>query len=173
MLAVGACALAAVAVALQLEGIWITVVWSAEAVFLLALSARLHLEGVRWFAYLLLAAMLVRLAAVDTFDLDLDTFRPVLNWRFLAFAAGIGGLYSAAWLVRRGSGDFASPIAEEEARAAPVALIGLANLATIWLLSAEIIASADSALLNLPADVSDNVSELGLEPAVGRLRRSC
>ena len=111
-------ALAATAVPVQVDGIWIAVAWAAEAVLVLGLSERLAIREVRWIRYGLLAAMLIRLLALDTFDVDLETFRPALNWRFLVFAAGIGALYSAGWLAFRRPGDPANPIEETERRAA-------------------------------------------------------
>ena len=160
--AVGACVFGAIAVPLQLEGVWVTVAWAAEAIFLLALSFLIRMREVRWFSYGLLGAMLARLLAFDTFDLDLETFRPVVNWRFLSFAVAIATLYLAAGLVRRDSGRLAFRMTQEETQAVFLALLGLANFVTLWILSAEIMASADSAFFNLPADVSENVTSLGL-----------
>ncbi len=161
--AAGACALAAIAIPVQLDGVWISIAWAVEAVLILALSARLNLSGMRWVSYGVLGAMLVRLLGFDTFDLDLETFRPVINWRFLAFSTGIAALYSAGWLAFRNRDEnAASPTEEMENRTAFPVLLALANLATLWLLSSEILASADSALFNLPGNVSENVSSLGL-----------
>ena len=153
---------AAVAAPVQFDGVWISIAWAVEAVAMLALSTRLGIREMRWLGYGLLGAMVVRLLALDTFDVDLDAFRPVLNWRFLAFALGIAAVYSAAWLAFRRPADPGSPVEETEARAALPALLALANLATLWLLSAEIISSANSALFSLPEDVAANVASLGL-----------
>lgn len=161
-LAVAAALFATVAIPVQLSGIWVSVAWAAEAVILLALSAHLRLDALRWFAYLLLATMLVRLAAIDTDNLDLETFRPVINWRFLPFATGVASLYTALWLVRRHSPNFSHPGAVDEPRLAPPMLFGAATLTTIWILSAEVLASADSALFDLSYNASENVSILGL-----------
>ena len=59
---------------------------------------------------------------IDTFDVDLATFHPVVNWRFLAFAAGITALYSAGAMMRSGSGRLAFQTGGEEGRAAFLAL---------------------------------------------------
>ena len=154
--------LAAVAVPVQLDGVWISIAWSVEAMLLVALSQKLSLPELRWSGYGLLAVMLVRLLAVDTFDVDLATFRPVINWRFLSFAIGIAALYSAWWLAFRNRRDPAPDIEEKERRLALLSLLTLANLASLWILSAEILAAADSALFNLSADASENVASLGL-----------
>ena len=106
--------------------------------------------------------MLFRLLALDTFDVDLGTFRPALNWRFLAFAAGIAALYSAGWMAFRRPGDSANPIEETERRAALPVLLALGNLVTLWLLSAEIITSANSDFLNLPYEAREDAASLGL-----------
>ena len=153
---------AAVLIPTQVEGIWIAVGWMAESLFFLWLSFVVRMREMRLFAYGLLAATVIRLLAWDTFGVDLETFRPVINWRFLAFTAGVATLYSAAWLEHRHSSEMPFQISDIERRAAFPALLGLANLATLWLLSAEIIASADSSLFDLSPDVSDNVASLGL-----------
>ena len=148
----------------QVNGAWVAVAWAVEAVLALLLAARLGMVELRWFAYGLLAAMLVRLLWLDTLNVDSETFRPVLNWRFLAFAAGIAALYMSGWLSHRNqeeAGDLSS-VAAWENRAALPALLGLANFATLWLLSAEILASADSALFDLSRNASENVASLGL-----------
>lgn len=160
--AVWAAFFAAVAIAVQLDGALVSLSWAAYAVFLLLVSRRLRLDALRWATYVLLAAMAVRLAAVETADIDLETFWPIVNWRFLAFGSGIASLYAALWLTFRYRANFAASFREVESTAAPVALFGMATLASLWILSAEILASADSARLNLSAQASDNVAVLGL-----------
>ena len=168
--ALAAGAFAAIAVPVQVDGVWISMAWAVEAVLLLVLSERLAIAEMRWFGYGLLAAMLVRLLALDTFDLDLDTFRPALNWRFLAFVAGIAALYSAGWLTLQRREDPANSIERLEGRAVLPILLALANLVTLWLLSAEIIASANSAFFNLPGEAREDAASLGLSLLWGRLR---
>ena len=159
--AVWAAAFAVVAVPVQLDGAWIATAWAAEAVLFLALAARLGLELLRWSTYLLLTLMLVRLVAIDTSNFDLEIFRPIINWRFLSFSAGIASLYSAMWLIRRSSRS-SSLTFKDEARTATMVLFAAVTIVSLWILSAEILASADSTFFNLSADVSDNVSVLGL-----------
>ena len=149
-------------VPVQLDGLWISMAWGVEALVLVWLSFRLGMHEFRWASYLVLVAMLSRLILFDTFNLDIDDFIPIINWRFISFAAGIVSLYLAAWLVARGRrDDVASRFAQYEAHG-PIILLALANFATLWILSAEILASADSGRFDLPADVSDNLSVLGL-----------
>ena len=160
--ALAAAVFAAVAVPVQVSGVWITIGWAVESAILLALSRRLGMAEMRWLGYGLLAALLVRLFGIDTFDVDLDTFLPVLNWRFLSFASAIGALYAAALLATRQEWKEGSSVEMIEKAASVPALLSLANLATLWLLSAEIIATADSSWLNLAANASENVASLGL-----------
>ena len=153
---------AAIAVPVPVSGVWITIGWAAQSVAVLVLSRKLGMAEMRWFGYGLLAAMLLRLLGLDTFDLHLETFRPVLNLRFLAFSSAIAALYAAAVLeMKRGRTEGSAMVALEGVVSLPV-LLALANLTTLWLLSAEIIASADSALFNLPAGVNEDVTSLGL-----------
>ncbi len=161
-LAVWGAVAGAVALPVQLDGALVSVSWAAYAVFLLLVSGRLRLDALRWATYLLLAVLAVRLAAIETADIDLETLRPIINWRFLAFGSGIASLYAALWLARRNSPNLSGSFREVEVAAAPVALFGLATLASLWILSAEILASADSARLNLSDQASDNVAVLGL-----------
>ena len=151
-----------VVIPVQISGVWVSVAWSLEAVILLALSTRLRSEPLRWFSYLVLATTILRLIGIDTGNLDLDSFWPVINWRFLPFATTIASLYAAFWLVRRMRDDLNNPWLPDEARRAPPILFGLATLMTLWILSAEVLASADSALFNLSHSAGENVSILGL-----------
>ncbi len=160
--AAAAAAVAAVAVPVQLDGVWISTAWAAEAALVLALSSWLSLRELRWAGYGLLAVMLARLLALDTFDVDLNTFRPVINWRFLSFAIGIVALYSAWRLAFSSKVNTASEVEEREKQLAFPALIALANLATLWIFSAEILAASDSAVFNLAGDVRENLASLGL-----------
>ena len=160
--AVWAAAFAVIAVPVQLEGAWIATAWAAEAVLFLAFSGRFGLDLLRWSTYLLITLMVVRLVAIDTANVDLDMFRPIINWRFLSFSAGVASLYSAMWLIRWGTIRSSSRPVGKEASTAVMVLFGVVTMVSLWILSAEVLASADSAFLNLSADVSDNVSVLGL-----------
>ncbi len=155
--------LAAVAVPVQLDGAWIVVGWAAEAVLLMTLSSWLVMRELRWAGYTLLAAMLAWLLAVDTFDVDLSAFRPVINWRFLSFAVGIAALYSAWWpAFRRRSRVNGTEDDVREKRFALPALLALANFATLWLFSAEIIAAAYSEVFDLTDAARENLASMGL-----------
>ena len=163
LFAVRAAIFAAAVIPVQVSGVWVAVAWAVEALLALALSARLGMVELRWFSYGLLAAMLVRLLWLDTFDVDPDSFYPVANWRFLAFAAGVTSLYVAGWMAFRSRERFVqSPVMEADSRVSLPVLLGLANLLTLWLLSWEVVVSAESALFDLSGDASENVASLGL-----------
>ena len=154
---------AAAVIPVQVNGVWIPIAWAVEVLLALALSSRLRLVELRWFSYGLLAAMLIRLLSIDTLDVDSATFRPVINLRFLAFTIGIASLYISGWAAFRTREEFASSrLMESDKRAALPALLAAANMATLWLLSFEVLASADSALFDLSRDAQENVSSLGL-----------
>ena len=194
LFAIRAAIFAAAVIPVQVDGVWISIAWAVEAVLVLALSVRLGMVELRWFSYGLLAAMVVRLLWIDTFDVDPWTFQPVANLRFLAFAAGIAALYVSGWLAFRYPGEFdattrtsqevdattrtsqevdattrtsqevdaTTRIAEVDAQGAVPALLALANLLTIWLLSWEVVDSANSDFFALSLDASENVASLGL-----------
>ena len=167
LFAIRAAIFAAAVIPVQVDGVWIPIAWAVEALLALALAIRLGMVELRWFGYGLLAAMLLRLLWMDTFDVDPSTFRPVINLRFLAFAVGIAALYLSGWMAFRYREEEPSPrISEQaarlEAQAALPTLLALANLLTLWLLSWEVVASADSDLFALSRDASENVASLGL-----------
>ena len=117
----------------------------------------------RWFGYAVLGALLGWLLAVDTAAIDRETFWPILNLRFLSFAVGIVALYLTwGWLFRRDKGDASSGVEEREWSFASPTLLVLANFATLWIFSAEILASADSAVFDLADDTRENLASLGL-----------
>ena len=167
LFAIRAAIFAAAVIPVQVDGVWIPIAWTVEALLALALAIRLGMVELRWFGYGLLAAMLLRLLWIDTFDVDPSTFRPVINLRFLAFAVGIAALYLSGWMAFRYREEEPSPrISEQaarlEAQAALPTLLALANLLTLWLLSWEVVASADSDLFALSRDAGENVASLGL-----------
>lgn len=154
--------LAALAVPTQVGGIWVTMLWGLEALVLIWLSFAFSFPELRWSAYLLLTTMVVWLGAIQTSNFDLETIRPVINLRFLVFGVGVGSLYSALLMVRRRTGLLSFELNKHEEQRASIALFGLANLTTLWILSAEVLASADSAFFDLSTYASENVSVLGL-----------
>ncbi len=130
-----------VAAPLQFTGEWIAVAWTAEAVVLVGLGRLTGSWQARAAGLLVLACAVLRILIVETPSIEVAEFTPVLNGRFLAFAFGIGALYAAAWLYRRPEGS-PRAIATVETHASTV-LVGLAQLLTLWLFSAEAISYFD------------------------------
>ncbi len=203
LFAIRAAIFAAAVIPVQVDGVWIPIAWAVEALLALALAVRLRMPELRLFGFGLLAAMLVRLVGIDTFDVDASTFRPVANLRFLAFAVGIAALYVAGWMAFRYRNEDGPPststdegttslvsadegtispasaddettshiasgesttsrIARLDSQFAFTVLLAIANLLTLWLLSWEVVASADSDFFALSRDASENVASLGL-----------
>ena len=97
--AVAACAFAAIAVPVQLEGIWVTVAWAIEAALLLWISFPLRIREVRWFGYLLFAALSLWMLATDTPAALREDLIPFLNYYMLANGAVILSSIASAWLL--------------------------------------------------------------------------
>ena len=177
-----------VAVPVQLEGPWIGVAWSVQAVVLMWVSFDLGLWQLRVFSLGVIAVLAVRLLAFDTLPGDLGDFQVILNYRMLTFAFAVAALYVAAWLVRRGDGliqeqqialdeekqPFGSDIVQlprdisnlldklAHSRLLFPALLLAANFLTLWVLSAEVIATVDSDIVDLSRQAEDHVTSLSL-----------
>lgn len=113
------------------DSAWTTVVWAAEFVIILRLSFSLGMPPLRVYSYFIFAAMTIRLLFFDT-TVDIGTFRPVLNERFLAFAVGIAATYFAFYILwwRRAQ--------LPEAGLTASLLFIAANFFSIWILSFEV-----------------------------------
>lgn len=149
-------ALLTLAVPVQLSGVWVAVTWAAMAIGLMALSGRMKMEELSWTGLGVLAVMAVRLVAFDT-QVDLDGFRPIVNMRMVAFGSGIAALYGAAYLTWKGrvaTKSFTVDII-------PFLLVA-ANFLTLYVLSAEVIASVDSGVIGVSDSVAGNAKSLGL-----------
>ena len=142
----------------QSNGVWTSITWAVEGVALIGLSLRLGLVELRLFGLGVLTVTVVRLLAFDTFDVDYRLFRPIINERFLAFAVGIAAFYLSAYALWRLPQKHVDP---RERFLAPVMLIA-ASFLTLWVLSAEVIASVDSDYFDVPAGIADNVTSLSL-----------
>ena len=147
-----------IAVPVQAEGAWIAVTWAAEAIALIWLSFRLGLHELRLFSLGVFAILLVRLLAFDTRDVNLDTFRPIINLRFLAFAIGIASMYLAAYIVWR----WREELFDEREKYLVAVFLAVANFLTLWILSAEIISSVDSDLFEVSRRIAGDVKSLSL-----------
>jgi uncharacterized membrane protein len=119
---------------------WTTIAWAAEVVVLVWLSLALRIAQLRWFGFGVFIIMAVRLLFFDT-TIDMYTFRPILNERFLAYLAGIAALYLSTYLLWR-----------ERERVPDWAVLAAtfliaANFFTLWVLSLEIWNSFDTRTL--------------------------
>ena len=178
-----------VAVPVQLDGPWITVAWSAQGAVLMWASFNLRMWQLRVFSIGVFATLVVRLLAFDTQLDDLSDFQVILNYRMFAFASGISALYFAASLVRRGFDGsaeqeyavrdqegltlssaithLASDVSDELNRLShsqylfPALLLG-ANFLTLVVLSAEVIATVDSDIVELSRQAEEHVKSLSL-----------
>jgi uncharacterized membrane protein len=142
----------------QATGIWLPIAWAVEGVLLTWLSFRLELYQLRLFALGVFAIMVVRLLAFETVAVDLRTFRPVLNERFLAFLAGIAAAYLAAYFYGRWKDKYF----DQRETFLPPVFLAVANFLSLWLLSAEVITSVDSEFFAVPSGIAGNVMSLSL-----------
>jgi uncharacterized membrane protein len=116
---------------------WGAVGWAAEVVVLIWLGLFLRIIQLRWFGFGVFIILAVRLIFFDTV-IDLSTFRPILNERFLAYLAGIAASYLSAYLLWR-----ERERVPEWAALTATFVIG-ANFFTLWALSFEIWNSLDT-----------------------------
>ncbi len=119
---------------------WTTIAWAAEVVVLVWLSLALRIAQLRWFGFGVFIIMAVRLLFFDT-TIDMYTFRPILNERFLAYLAGIAALYLSAYLLWRER----ERVPDWAALASTFLIAG--NFFTLWVLSFEIWNSFDTRTL--------------------------
>jgi uncharacterized membrane protein len=122
---------------------WTTVAWAAEGTVLMWLSFTLRMPQLRRYSYAVFAIMAVRLLFFDTM-VDVRTFQPVLNERFLAFLVSIAALYLTGYLLRQKR----ESLRDWEAHAwslYPIFFVA-ANFFTLWVLSAEVINYFDTPL---------------------------
>ena len=159
-----------IAVPVQVNGPWISVAWAVEGAVLMWLSFNLGMWQLRVASVGVFAALVVRLLVFDT-PVDLGEFQVILNYRMLAFASSISALYLAAYLLGRekdsvqerekvsvpgGERSFFNPsIAVGQLNDLsyprvlfPALLVG-ANFLTLWVLSAEVIATVDSGIVDV------------------------
>ena len=147
-----------ITVPIQAEGSWIAVTWAVEAIVLMWLSFRLGLYQLRFFSLGVFAIVVVRLLAFDTRDVDLATFRPIINLRFLAFAVGIASMGLATYLLRL----WRERLVDVREEYLILVFLGVANFLTLWVLSAEIISSVDSETFDVERAIRGDVKSLSL-----------
>lgn len=129
-----------VAVPIQLgDRAWTTIAWVVEATVLIWLSLTLRMPRLRLYSYVVFVIVAVRLLFFDT-SVNISTFQPVLNERFLAFAVSIAAMYVSGYLLVRGGKS------SGRGRVATTALLIAANFFSLWILSFEVWDSFESAL---------------------------
>ena len=138
-----------VAAPLQLSGNWVSVAWAAEGAVLVWVGFLLARWPMRAFGLGVLAVAAIRLLIFDT-PVELVNFSPVLNERFPTFAAAIAAFSVASYLYWRQR----EHLEVWEEYTAP-ALAGVANLLTLWLFTAEVIAYFDSRILLLSREMTE------------------
>ena len=121
-----------VAIPVQLgDRAWTTIAWAVQATVLAWLSLTLRMPQLRQYSYVVFAIVAVRLVFFDT-SVNISTFQPVLNERFLAFAVSIAAMYvSRHLLVREGEGS-------GRRRGAATVLLVAASFFSLWILSFEV-----------------------------------
>ena len=129
-----------IAIPIQLgDTAWTTVVWAIEFVLLIWLSFTLRMPQLRNYGYVIFVAMAVRLLFFDT-SINMGTFQPILNERFLAFIVSIAATYLAAYILWRNRQTFPE-------WGIPTSTLLIANnFFSLWILSFEVWNSFSSAL---------------------------
>ena len=141
----------------QLEGSWVAVAWSVEALALTWLSFRLRLYELTLLSLAVFAVLALWLLFVET-GADLGDYTTVLNYRMLAFASGIASLYLAALVVWRCRSD----VDIVDAAHVVGGLVLAANFLTLWILSAEVIATVDDVVVDADEDTVFYTKSLAL-----------
>ncbi len=136
-----------IAAPVQLTGEWVSVAWAAEGAVLVWLGLATSSRPNRAMGLAVLATAAAHILISETGSVDAAGFVPVLNGRFLAFAFGAGALCTAAALYRR----WRDRPGGWEAYA-PGALVGLASLLALWIISAEVISFFDRRALEAGGD---------------------
>ena len=150
------------AFATQVPGHWIALTWTGEALVLMAVSLRLGLIELRLFSLGLLAIVVVRLLGFDTFNVDSESFRPIINQRFLSFTVGIAGMYLAALMLWRWGDRQPSSWWVPLSRFGWPSLLAMASFLTLWVLSAEIITSVETGFVYVTRNYQDDLVSLAL-----------
>ncbi len=121
-----------VAIPVQLgDTAWTTIVWAVEFVLLMWFSFSLRMPFLRYYSFALFVVMAIRLLVFDT-TVDIRTFQPIINERFLAYVIGIAATYLGIYILWRHRETFP----EWGIPASTLAIA--ANFFTIWILSFEV-----------------------------------
>ena len=150
-----------IAIPIQLGDIaWTTIAWAAEGAVLIFISFYVGLPKLRVFGYLAFGVMTIRLVFFDLF-VDLSDFTPIINERFGAFFTSIVLIYLAALFIN--TKDESLMKWEQLRLSAKRILFVLANLLTLLLLTAEILAYFDWLMNDLDETGRVGISDQRLE----------
>ena len=129
----------------------LTAMWAVYAFGLLAIALAKRSRLLRWAGLALLAIPVIKLLLVDTFVVDLNpsTFTLVLNFHFLTFLIVLAVVLFAAYLYWRQREELL-----EGERNVYYALLAVANLVAVWVLSAEALRFFDSREVRLSTDLT-------------------
>ena len=123
---------------LQLDGSWITVAWVTEATVLTWLGFTLANWQMRAFALAVFTLGILNLLNMPI-SKDYQSFRLILNARFLAFTVSIIAVYISSYFYWLNT----TRLLPREKFVGWI-LVGIANLLTVWALSTEIIRFFDT-----------------------------
>lgn len=168
-----------IAAPVQFGGPLVSIAWSVQAVVLVWLAVKLEIWQIRVTAAGVFASLTLHLLVVNT-QVDLKDFVTVINMRMLAYMAGIVSMYLAVYLLRTN----AVPYEDVEVGAnsdenhlddlvialqnlsmrwvLPLLLLLAANFLTLWVLSAEVIATVDSDIVEAGRQAEDHIKSLSL-----------
>lgn len=108
---------------------WTTVAWAAEGAVLVWLTFRARIPIFRYFSYIVLFVVVIRLFAFDT-SIPRYGFKPIFNERFLAFIFAIASMWLSAFLFWKN---------RQEGKAIDsLVVMAAANFFTLWLIGAEV-----------------------------------
>ena len=110
---------------------WTTIAWAAEFALLVWLSFRLRMPSFRNYSFAVFLAIAWRLLVFDT-SINIRTFTPVLNERFLAFIVSIAATYLAVYIIWKQKESF------PEWHIPASTLMVFASFFTVWILSFEV-----------------------------------
>ncbi len=110
---------------------WTTMFWAGELAVLMWASFAARMSELRVYGYVLFVLTAGQLVVFRT-AIPVSEYRPILNGRFLVYAAGIVASYLAAYILYRNRKAY-----PEWSIPGSTLLIG-ANLLTIWLFSFEV-----------------------------------
>jgi uncharacterized membrane protein len=119
---------------IQFDGIWVTIAWAIEAAILVKAGFMLRSYSLRFFSWILLGIVVVRLLFIDSFEtVPLDDYMLILNKRFLTFVVGVVSFSAVYYLYSK----FKDLVSSEESSAKSISLF-LINFLLLWALSSEV-----------------------------------